>query len=273
MRKNHPRLTRRLIAIGLLVTLTGWGFAPSTAIPAGAATNCSTSRSGNSDSEELKMLSLINAYRSQNGEGPLILSATLGEAALWKSADMAANHYFSHDDLVRGWSQRIRDCGYSSSYAGENLAAGYADAQETLQQWETSSPHNANLLNASYHAIGIGRAASGSGYWYWTTDFGDTPDSGSSPAPPPPPAPSLPHTSGIATTTGDLARGQTALVDTPSDCLNARAAASLNASVLACVPDRTTVLLVDGPVDADGHTWWDALGQGWVAGEYLRRPN
>jgi hypothetical protein len=222
------------------------------------------------------MLSMINAYRAQNGEGALAPSAALGQSALWKSTDMAANHYFSHDDLIRGWSQRIHDCGYASSYAGENLAAGYADAPETLNQWETSPEHNANLLNASYHAIGIGRAASSSGYWYWTTDFGDTTDSGTPSSPPPPPGPPPPppsHTTGSASASSDLARGQSAVVNTPDDCLHARASASLSATVLACVPNGTQVMLVDGPVSADGYTWWDALGQGWVAGEYLSRAN
>jgi uncharacterized protein YkwD len=266
-----------MLAIGLLVTLAAWRLAPPLAAPVAAVTNCTTSRAGNNDSEELKMLSLINAYRAQNGEASLIPSAALGQSALWKSTDMAANHYFSHDDLSRGWSQRIHDCGYASGYAGENLAAGNADAQDTLQQWETSPEHNANLLNASYHAIGVGRAASASGYWYWTADFGDTADAGAPatpplppPGPPPPPSPS--HTAGVVAAAGDLAAGQIAVVNTPNDCLHARAAASVSAPVLTCVPDGTSVLLVDGPVTADGYTWWEAFGAGWVAGAYLRRP-
>src|SRR5438067_700247 len=67
------------------------------------------------------------------------------------------------------------DFGYAlTGSAGENIAAGYAGAQDTFTQWKNSPGHNANMLNGSYRVIGIGRAyVKGSPYgWYWTTDFG-----------------------------------------------------------------------------------------------------
>ena len=206
------------------------------------------------------MLSLINAYRTTNGVPALSQSPSLSRSAIWKSGDMAANHYFAHDDLIRSWGQRLSDCGYPSAFDGENIAEGFADASSTLMQWETSPPHNANLLNASYHAIGVGRAQSGGGDWYWTADFGGLADSDQPAA----------GANVAAAPSSAITTGLTVFVNTPGDCLRARVTASMSASSPTCVKDGTALFIVDGPVTADGHTWWDAFGYGWVAGDYLR---
>ena len=61
---------------------------------------------------------------------------------------MAAKNYFSHtDSLGRSTGARLAAFGYSSSSWGENLAAGYSDAQSTLFQWElVHAPHDMNFL-------------------------------------------------------------------------------------------------------------------------------
>jgi uncharacterized protein YkwD len=125
------------------------------------------------DSEEAKFLDLINTYRAQNGLSPLALSATLSQAAQWMSDDMASNDFLDHTDTDgRDPFTRMQDFGYSANSMGENVAAGNADAQATFTQWKNSPPHNANMLNATYQAIGIGRAQGGTYGWYWTNDFG-----------------------------------------------------------------------------------------------------
>ena len=62
------------------------------------------------DSEELEFLELINDYRDENGFGQLVLSDALNQAAAWKSAHMANNNYFAHDDAIinRGFVDRRR---------------------------------------------------------------------------------------------------------------------------------------------------------------------
>lgn len=141
------------------------GAPPTPAVPAPPAL----------DAEETAFLGLINAYRARHGLGALSPSPTLDAAALWMSEDMAASGDLSHtDDQGRDPFQRMADFGYSmDTTAGENIACGNSSAQGTFTQWEDSPPHNANMLNASYQVIGIGRAASKTGCgWYWTTDFG-----------------------------------------------------------------------------------------------------
>ncbi len=137
------------------------------------------------DSEEWGFLTLINNYRAQNGLSSLQVSVALENASLWMSGDMAANNYFSHtDSLGRSPGARLIAFGYPYTPWGENLAAGYSDAQDTFDQWQTACDpdasgnctyaHRMNMLSPGYAAVGIARAyGSGTTYgWYWTTDFG-----------------------------------------------------------------------------------------------------
>jgi len=128
------------------------------------------------DAEEHAFCAKINDYRAQNGRAPLRVSVSLTNAADWLSTDLANKNYFSHtDSLGRTFSTRLGAFGYTySTYKGENIAAGNTTAASTFDQWRNSAGHNANMLNASYTVIGIGRAynASAAYRWYWTTDFG-----------------------------------------------------------------------------------------------------
>jgi len=140
------------------------------------------------DEEESQFLELINDYRSDRGLSRLALSDTLTRAAAWKSAHMANNDYFGHDDqgLGRDFVGRLRDCGYTANtWLAENIAAGNASAEATFEQWRNSPGHNANMLNTNLRAIGIARAHNtNSSYgWYWTTEFGGVSDGSSAPPP------------------------------------------------------------------------------------------
>ena len=131
------------------------------------------------DSEEVGFLSLINDYRAASGLRSLSLSSSLSSAAAYHSTDMAANGYLAHS-LLDGTSveQNMANFGYEGGTHGENIAAGTETATEAMQIWQGSAEHNANMLNASFGAIGIGRAYDpNSQYgWYWTTIFGDVSD-------------------------------------------------------------------------------------------------
>jgi hypothetical protein len=148
------------------VQITGWTLAVS------SADACA-------DSEEVGFLSQINDYRAASGLRPLSLSSSLSSAAAYHSVDMAANGYLAHT-LLDGTTvpQNMANFGYEGGTHGENIAAGTATAAEAMQTWQGSAEHNANMLNASFGAIGIGRAYDpNSQYgWYWTTIFGDVSD-------------------------------------------------------------------------------------------------
>ena len=194
--------------IALLAAIAVAAFLSSATL-ASAGGPCSAETS--LDSEEMEFLDLINEYRAQNELGPLMFSDTLNQAAAWKSAHMANNNYFAHDDAIinRGFVDRLRDCGYSANtWLAENIAAGNDTAEATFEQWRESVGHNSNMLNPNMVAIGIARAFNDdSTYgWYWTTEFGGVDDGIS-----PPPA-SLPEKSGDVDCTGTTTSVDAALV-------------------------------------------------------------
>ncbi len=215
------------VAGALLVTLMlGAGVAVSQqfAQPGLAAGPCTADPT--IGAEEQAFLGLINAYRASNGLGALSISVTLSQSAQWKSEDMGTNNYFAHDDVPigRSWAQRIRDCGYTySTFIGENLAAGMSSAQSAFDAWKASPGHNANMLNANYKAIGIGRAyAPSSTYgWYWSTDFGGVEDGTPPPTPTPtpttpPPTPTPTNTPAPTNTPSPTPTGTPPPTNTPS---------------------------------------------------------
>ena len=128
------------------------------------------------DGEERAFLDLINNYRRQNGVGTLSLNDQLGAAADYHSRDMAKKNYFSHT-LSNGDSpeENIRRFGYTNyRFVGENIAAGFASADEAFKAWKNSPEHDKNMRGKNFTEIGIGRASGKSSKygWYWTTTFG-----------------------------------------------------------------------------------------------------
>lgn len=276
VRNLQQRRTRSALMLLAAVTmLTALG--PSAGRPAQAAgLGCAVNRSLTPDGEETAMLVRINSYRAAAGLATLSQSPALTATAAWKAADLGANGYFAHDDLGRSWSQRFSDCGYGGTpNIAENLAAGNADADSTFEQWRESAGHNANLLNPSMRAIGVGRAyAPGSPYgWYWVAAFGAVVDGAAPPAatssPVPPPAPPT-QGAGAAATPNGLATGATATVSGTGDCLRVHSAARLDSDVVGCLADGSAMVIAAGPVSADGYTWWQLGALGWAVDRYLR---
>lgn len=69
-----------------------------------------------------------------------------------------------------------------------------------------------------------------------------------------------------------LEPGTTAIVRGEGDCLRLRDAPGLSGARLTCVPDGSTVAVLDGSVEADGFTWQLVQAGsivGWAADEYL----
>jgi uncharacterized protein YkwD len=89
--------------------------------------------------------------------------------------DMATKNYFSHtDSLGRNGGQRLSYFGYTWSWWGENIAAGYTTWHDVIVSWRNSSSHRANLLSTNFREIGLGQAYGAASQWkyYWVADFG-----------------------------------------------------------------------------------------------------
>jgi uncharacterized protein YkwD len=141
-----------------------------TSIPPTAVVSCPAFNT----SYESRVIDLINAERTKVGLAALSTQGQLGSAAQLHSADMACNNYFSHTGLDGSSSgDRAQSQGYSSSYVGENIAAGYSSPESVVQGWMKSPGHKANILGADYTEIGIGYAfGNDSDYGsYWTAVF------------------------------------------------------------------------------------------------------
>jgi uncharacterized protein YkwD len=134
------------------------------------------------DEADKKMLTLVNNARAQTrscgvmsyqAAPALAWNCKLENAAQSHSASMAENNYFSHTG-IDGSSpgDRISAAGYHWSTYGENIAAGYEDAQSVMQSWLTSSGHCANIMNTSFKEVGVGLVTGSGSYGnYWTQVF------------------------------------------------------------------------------------------------------
>jgi hypothetical protein len=98
------------------------------------------------------------------------------------------------------------------------------------------------------------------------------------PLPPTPTRTPLPSTPTVSPTAGpgEIAVGvYVQISNTGAEGLNIRAEAGLTAAVVFSGFDDEVFLVSDGPVEADGHTWWkltasyDSARSGWAAADYL----
>lgn len=67
-----------------------------------------------------------------------------------------------------------------------------------------------------------------------------------------------------------IAIGGSINVTGTGDCLRIHAAPSLASASVNCLADGTSAVVRDGPVQADGHTWWLLDAGGWAVSDYLQ---
>ncbi len=188
--RKRSQTARHILAIVVVLALTV--TAAIAAGPAQALTNCTPSSSWGTNRADLaaQVVTLINQYRAGKGLSQLAISSPLTASSAWKSLHMAGYGYFAHDDpsppVTRSAFQRAKDCGFSGTTWGENIAYGYSTAQSVVNGWLGSAGHKANIENAAFRTTGVGVAADSSGRLYWTQSFGND-TSGTTPPPAPPP--------------------------------------------------------------------------------------
>ena len=87
----------------------------------------------------------------------LMHNSVLDQSAMMKAQDMLANNYFAHNrpsDGTTPW-EWFKAAGYNYTFAGENLAMNFSEAEEAMSAWLASPSHKANIMNANYDEIGI----------------------------------------------------------------------------------------------------------------------
>jgi uncharacterized protein YkwD len=118
-------------------------------------------------------LAEINAYRAQNGRGPLVLDARLSRAAAMQAEDQAGRgsigHYGSDGSKPK---DRAARAGFQAKIASENVASGQKSFSDAMYYWERSSGHRENLLRPNVSAAGMAMAQADGGRAYWTLVLG-----------------------------------------------------------------------------------------------------
>jgi uncharacterized protein YkwD len=132
-----------------------------------------------------RILELINQARATprrcgnemfNAAPPVRWNDLLAESSQRHSEDMARYNFFDHvspRDGSHSW-ERVARAGYRYSTTGENIAAGYRNAEEAVAGWIKSPGHCANLMNPEFTDMGAALAVNRSSKMglYWTQEFG-----------------------------------------------------------------------------------------------------
>ncbi len=103
-----------------------------------------------------EVIRLVNLEREKKGLGALKENPNLNVAAYKKGENMIEENYWAHysPSGKDPWGF-ILGSGYKYSYAGENLARNFSNAQDAVTAWMNSPTHRDNILNAKYRDIGI----------------------------------------------------------------------------------------------------------------------
>lgn len=123
-----------------------------------------------------RVLVLVNEARKVKSLPPLATHPILERTAQAYAENMAANGFFSHDDLEgRSSAERILAGGYEKPTCncswvygtGENLAHGQEAAADAVRDWLASPGHRENILKPEFDDTGIGFFDG-----YWVQHFG-----------------------------------------------------------------------------------------------------
>ncbi len=103
-----------------------------------------------------RIIELTNEERVAEGLAPLKHNSVLDMSAKLKAEDMLTNDYFAHNspDGINPWHW-FREADYNYTYAGENLAMNFIEAEDAMQAWMNSPTHKENIMSPDYEDIGI----------------------------------------------------------------------------------------------------------------------
>ncbi len=114
---------------------------------------------------------LVNQQRTERGLPPLHASRLLDRSAQAWTNWMTRNGEVTHG---QNFSGRISAVGYSWSWVGENIAAGFGTPASVVRGWMGSYGHCQNILSPQYYNVGTGVSARRTGPYgggTWTQDF------------------------------------------------------------------------------------------------------
>jgi uncharacterized protein YkwD len=113
-----------------------------------------------------------NAFRKEQGLGPLVVDPLLTAAARAHALDMARNRYMAHEGKDGSTPpQRVRRAGYPAQSTAENIARGFEDVAGVIDGWKNSPEHRTNMVG-DFTQVGVARSYSHAGEQFWAVEFG-----------------------------------------------------------------------------------------------------
>jgi len=105
---------------------------------------------------ESSIIEKLNQIRKSLGLNALKRSSKLRQVATLKFRDLIRGEYFAHTstDGKNPWYW-YKLAGYKYSFAGENLAMNFKNADEVLNAWMESPAHRENLLLPDYEEVAV----------------------------------------------------------------------------------------------------------------------
>ncbi|MGD8192607.1 CAP domain-containing protein [Brevibacillus ginsengisoli] len=118
--------------------------------------------------QERQILDLTNVIRYRHKLSSVNWNDQAARVAKAHSDDMESHQFFDHVSTTTGLNpfQRLQKAGLRYQMAGENIAAGYPDAIEAVENWMNSLGHRKNILEKGYSELGVGVMMD-----YYTQDF------------------------------------------------------------------------------------------------------
>jgi uncharacterized protein YkwD len=149
---KFSRITRIILVSTLCLAL---GLGALGATPASAAHK----------SRREQMLSLLNKARTNRNIGRLHMQRKVARRAAGHSRDMAKRHRLYHTNPL---SRQVR--GLRWRIVGENVGVG-SSVEGLHRAFMRSKAHKHNVLNRSFHRVGIGFKTDSRGYQFVTLVF------------------------------------------------------------------------------------------------------
>lgn len=124
--------------------------------------------SGNADSQAAAKAAfdLVNAKRQEAGLGALTWNSGLEQASAVRAVEASQSFSHTRPDGSDWWTVN------SNLMYGENLAKGYATAQEAVTAWMNSPTHKANIMDTEFTSGAIAIHIGSNGQWFWAQEFG-----------------------------------------------------------------------------------------------------
>jgi uncharacterized protein YkwD len=115
-----------------------------------------------------EILKLVNEHRKNNGISELIKNQTAEELAIDHTKYMISINEINHDNFDAKF--KVLKEKENARTMGENVAAGYRDAESVMKGWLESQGHRENI-EGNYTHIGIAAIKNDRGQYYYTQIF------------------------------------------------------------------------------------------------------